>query len=76
MQQDDSPLADGRGFSGQFHLVPHATFLAWPEAVRWRYCAARDRASAAEAGNEAERAWYLQRAETYEQAAYGAPVPF
>jgi hypothetical protein len=59
-----------------FRLVPHATFLAWPESVQWRYCAARDRASAAEADNEKEREWYLQRAETYEQAAYNAPVPF
>jgi hypothetical protein len=60
----------------QFILVPHATFLAWPESVQWRYCAARDRASATEADNEKEREWYLQRAETYEQAAYNAPVPF
>jgi hypothetical protein len=77
MQQDNSlPLADGRDSSGQFHLVPHATFLAWPESVQWHYCAVRDQASAAEADSEAERAWYAQRAETYEQAAYDAPVPF
>lgn len=53
--------------SSEFHLVPHATFLAWPESVQWRYCAARDRASAVAEPHLQE--WYHERARIYEALA-------
>lgn len=75
----DAPM--GPGVAGEparppFSLVPHETFLAWPRGVQLRYCAARDRDSAARAETREWRDFYNSRADEYEQAAYDAPVPF
>lgn len=50
--------------------VPMHVFNAWPASTQLKYCAARDRESAAlECDDEERRAWYTERAAWYDAEA-------
>lgn len=51
----------------EWHEVPQARFLSWPDAMQCAYCAARDENSALYADTDADYLFYKWRSQLYKE---------
>ena len=63
-ESDGAPLTS----SSEWQEVPQARFLSWTDAEQLAYCAARDRDSASHEDDPWWCAFYVERAQKYEEA--------